>query len=219
MRFALNSLAVVAGDWLLQHSEQEWVDRYGHRTRVRSSSTKPGRSPSLGRSHRRRWLNLVDRYLRSRRSCEARVRSRQSRFCAASGSKITAGWMVTSVGEAMTISLQRPSSSIPPTSKKHAPAKSARQGGPVTSVHLTETCDQDRPHLITHVATTPAPTTDEKMTEPIHADLETSRTHPTPTLARLGIYHRTDPGLESATVWHRSDWTQAPGWEMAGQQR
>ncbi len=31
MRFALNSLAVVAGAWLLAHSDPEWLDRYGHR--------------------------------------------------------------------------------------------------------------------------------------------------------------------------------------------
>jgi transposase len=31
MRFALNSLAIVAGEWLLTQSDPEWVDRYGHR--------------------------------------------------------------------------------------------------------------------------------------------------------------------------------------------
>lgn len=31
MRFALNSLAVVAPAWLLEHSDGEWVERYGHR--------------------------------------------------------------------------------------------------------------------------------------------------------------------------------------------
>src|SRR5256714_7201916 len=31
MRFALNSLAIVAPEWLLQHSDAEWVERYGHR--------------------------------------------------------------------------------------------------------------------------------------------------------------------------------------------
>ncbi len=31
MRFVLNSLAVVAPDWLLEHSDAEWVERYGHR--------------------------------------------------------------------------------------------------------------------------------------------------------------------------------------------
>ncbi len=31
MRFALNSVAVVAGGWLLALSPPEWLDRYGHR--------------------------------------------------------------------------------------------------------------------------------------------------------------------------------------------
>ncbi|GHO82576.1 hypothetical protein KSZ_05820 [Dictyobacter formicarum] len=35
MRFALNSLAVVAGDWLLTHAEEDWVYRYGHRIEER----------------------------------------------------------------------------------------------------------------------------------------------------------------------------------------
>ena len=38
--------------------------------------------------------------------------------------------------------------------------------------HLTETCDDDQPHLITHVETTPATTQDEQMTDPIHQALE-----------------------------------------------
>jgi transposase len=31
MRFVLNSLAVVAPDWLLEHSDAEWVERDVHR--------------------------------------------------------------------------------------------------------------------------------------------------------------------------------------------
>jgi transposase len=38
-------------------------------------------------------------------------------------------------------------------------------------VHLTETCDPDRPHLITHAATTPATTPDWNQAGPIHAAL------------------------------------------------
>jgi transposase len=38
-------------------------------------------------------------------------------------------------------------------------------------VHLTETGEENLPHLITHVATTPAPRTDEAMTEVIQAEL------------------------------------------------
>jgi len=39
-------------------------------------------------------------------------------------------------------------------------------------VHLTETCDEQFPHLITHVETTPATTYDGAVTESIHAALE-----------------------------------------------
>lgn len=35
MRFALNSLAIVAGDWLLEHSNETWLHRYGHRIEER----------------------------------------------------------------------------------------------------------------------------------------------------------------------------------------
>ncbi|WP_244538467.1 hypothetical protein [Methylobacterium sp. ap11] len=38
-------------------------------------------------------------------------------------------------------------------------------------VHLTETCDADRPRLITHVATTLAPIADRDALGSIHADL------------------------------------------------
>ncbi len=31
MCFALNSLAIVAPDWLLKHNNGEWVERYGYR--------------------------------------------------------------------------------------------------------------------------------------------------------------------------------------------
>lgn len=45
-------------------------------------------------------------------------------------------------------------------------------------VHLTETCEQDQPHLIIHVATTPAPTSDVVMTEVIQADLQETQMSP-----------------------------------------
>jgi DDE family transposase len=37
--------------------------------------------------------------------------------------------------------------------------------------HLTETCDDDQPHLITHVETTPGATTDVEVTASVHAAL------------------------------------------------
>ncbi len=38
-------------------------------------------------------------------------------------------------------------------------------------VHLTETCEPDRPNLITHVATTDSTVQDVRLVAPIHAHL------------------------------------------------
>jgi transposase len=47
MRFALKSLAVVAGPWLLEHSEPEWLSRYGHRSEEMHLPHKPTERQAL----------------------------------------------------------------------------------------------------------------------------------------------------------------------------
>jgi transposase len=63
-------------------------------------------------------------------------------------------------------------------------------------VHVTETCEKESPHLITHVATTAATTTDEAMTETIHAELE--QTDLTPRQHLLDSGYITAPILVSS---------------------
>jgi len=63
-------------------------------------------------------------------------------------------------------------------------------------VHISETCEEDAPHLITHVATTAVTTTDEAMTETIHADLE--QTDLTPRQHLLDSGYITAPILVSS---------------------
>lgn len=53
-------------------------------------------------------------------------------------------------------------------------------------VHLTETCDDDRPHLITNVETTPATTNDVCVTDTIHAHLAARDLLPTEHLLDTG---------------------------------
>jgi len=53
-------------------------------------------------------------------------------------------------------------------------------------VHLTETSDTDSPHLITHVATTPATTQDVTMTDPIQTNLATHQLLPSEHLVDAG---------------------------------
>jgi hypothetical protein len=67
-------------------------------------------------------------------------------------------------------------------------------------VHLTETCEEDAPHLIMHVATTAATTTDEAMTETIHADLQQTDLTPCQHLRGFWLYYRTHSRQQPAAV-------------------
>jgi len=58
-------------------------------------------------------------------------------------------------------------------------------------VHLTETCEEDLPNLITNVETTPATTQDVQMTDPIHQALEAKNLLPKEHLLDRG-YVNTD---------------------------
>lgn len=53
-------------------------------------------------------------------------------------------------------------------------------------VHITEICDEDYPHFITHVQTTPATVTDEAVVEPIHRALKDKSLLPEEHLMDLG---------------------------------
>lgn len=59
-------------------------------------------------------------------------------------------------------------------------------------VHITETCDPDSPHLITHVETTIAPKSDVEMTEPIHQALSE--------IGQLPSEHLVDSGYVNAAL-------------------
>lgn len=63
-------------------------------------------------------------------------------------------------------------------------------------VHLTETCEQDRPHLIIHVDTTTAPVSDDARTASIHEGLKRKELLP--------AQHLVDTGDVEAQVLHQS---------------
>ena len=86
--------------------------------------------------------------------------------------------MSTCGGERRKIFLLPHCSSTPRTIPKLAWGKRGAPCGPETSVHLTETCEETLPHVIPHVATTPAPKTDEAMTEVIQAEVHQAAVPP-----------------------------------------
>ena len=76
-------------------------------------------------------------------------------------------------------------------------------------VHLSETCEKDSPHLITHVETTTAPVSDDARTATIHERLKQKELLPD--------QHIVDTGYVDAQLLHRSQ--QDYGIDLVGPTR
>jgi len=195
MRFALTSLAIVAGEWLLAHSDPEWVDRYGYRIEEsrlpRSQEQRQAVAELIGRdgSNLLRDLYAADApaVLREIPAVEILRRIWFQNYVWVEGQL---RW--------------RNNDDLPPgkqfinspydSEARYGKKRETRWTG--YKVHLTETCEEDAPHLITHVVTTVATTTDEAVTETIHAELE--QTELTPRQHLLDSGYITAPILVSS---------------------
>lgn len=89
-------------------------------------------------------------------------------------------------------------------------------------VHLTESCDEDKPHLITHVHTVNATEPDDKAVDPIHDDLQQQDLLPEEHLVDMGYTSapllfdsQRDYGVTLfGPVWEKHTWQQATGYEI-----
>jgi transposase len=171
MRFALNRLAVVAGTWLLEHSDPEWLEGSGQRIEEMHLPDKPTERQAdasvIGRDGSSLLTDIfapeAPPLLRQIPAVEILRRVWIQNYCWEEGQL---RW--------------RSNEDLPPATRfinspydqqaRYGKKRETRWTG--YKVHLTETCDEDRPHLITQVATTSAPTTDEVMTESIQQDLQ-----------------------------------------------
>jgi transposase len=185
MRFALNSLAVVAGDWLLEHSDQAWLYRYGHRIEEgrfpRGQAERQAVAEMIGRDGFALLADVFDpaspAFLREIPAVEILRQIWIQNYHAQEGQ---VRW--------------REQADIPPATQfinspydpqaRYGKKYSLRWTG--YKVHLTETCEADQPHLIIHVATTPAATSDVEMTEAIQADLQQGQMLPSQHLLDTG---------------------------------
>lgn len=189
MRHTLNTLAVVAPDWLKAWVPPEWVDRYARRfEQYRLPDSKAKRqalAETIGADGSRlleaiyapaapSWLRHVPAVetLRQVWVQQYEVHEAQIRWRTA-GNLPPARLMIQS----------------PYDPEAHY---STRRSTTWTGymVHVTETCDEDAPHLITHVETTPAPEPDSEVTETIHAALVDKDLTPS--------QHLVDPGYVDA---------------------
>jgi transposase len=177
MRFALNSLATIAPSWLLHHSDAAWIFRYGHRIEEICFPKLPAERQALaeeiGCDGSLLLADIFDEYAPLfLREIPAVQILRQI-------------WMQNYYWQEGVLRW-RDSGDLPPQrqfiNSPYDPEARFRKKRSTMwtgyTVHLTEVCDDKHPHLITHVATTPASTSDETMTEPIHQDLQQSQLLP-----------------------------------------
>jgi len=173
LRHALNTLAAVVPDWLRAQVGADWYDRYGRRieeTRLPEAATeRDALAATIGADglHLLRsvygapapaWLREIPavqtvrrvwvQYVHAPDASDKVVRLRDPRDMPPGDRTIE--------------------SPDDPDARYHTKRQTSWTG---YSVHLTEACDEDAPHFVTHVATVPATTNDVEMTATIQADL------------------------------------------------
>lgn len=170
LRAALNSLAVAAPAWLTEQMQTEWVERYDHRVEdYRLPAGKQAREDyavvigkdgssllsAIYAAEAPLWLREIPAVHTLRRVWvqnfyweEGELRWRDASNVPAAGECIDSPY---------------------DPEAHYAQKRSTSWVG--YKVPLTETCDDDLPHLITHVETTPAPAADDATVPCIHEGL------------------------------------------------
>jgi transposase len=199
MRFALNSLAIVSSEWLLAQSDPEWVDRYGHRIEEsrlpRSQEDRQAVAELIGRdgSNLLAAIYAADApvFLREIPAVQILRRIWIQNYVWVEGQL---RWRSNEELPAGNQFINSPYDQEARYGKK----RETRWTG--YKVHLSETCEDDAPHLITHVSTSTAATTDEIMTETIHADLQQADLTPRQHLRGFWLYHGPHSAQQSAAA-------------------
>jgi transposase len=170
MRATLNILAEVARTWIQSIVPVEWYDRYSQRIEdTRLPRKKKGRDE---------WVQQVGkdgRYL-----LEQIYYSDTHRWLwkipAVQTMRLV--WLHQFLQEEGELKLREPKDLPPATIRFDSPYDPEAHYGTKRNthwtgykVHITESCDDEQPHLITHIETSIAPQSDADMTEPIHEAL------------------------------------------------
>jgi transposase len=170
LRAALNDLATVAPDWLKTWVPADWFKRYGHPFTEYRLPQKEQERFELGEQIGRDGIELL-----------TRVYAEQPEL----GRLPQVGilrrvWVLQYYQDEDDQTRWRKSGNVPPGECILASpydldvrlSKKRDKSWMGYKVHLTETCDDDTPHLITHVETTLATTSDKDAVEPIHEALQ-----------------------------------------------
>jgi transposase len=171
MRHALNTLAVVAPEWLMAHHQTDWVDRYG--PRVDDYRLPEGKQARVAYAEvigadGQQLLAAIDAadapaWLRQVPAVEILRQVWEQNY------RLAAGRLRWRSAEEIPPAREYINSPYDPEARYSQKRAKSWVG---YKVHVTETCDPDTPHLITHVETTIATMADDEVVAPIHEDLE-----------------------------------------------
>jgi transposase len=170
MRHALDSLTVVMPDWLREHVPQEWFDRYGQPFSEWRLCKSQGEREALAETISRDGLQLFEILLQSPDWCW---------LCTIPGIEIMRQVWLQQYWVDDGVPRWREERNSPPCGQRvvspydpearYATKRTTHWKG--YKVHLTETCEEDLPLLITNVETTSSTTEDLAVTETIHQHL------------------------------------------------
>lgn len=189
LRRALNSLATVVPDWLHSQVSPDWFERYGARFEQyrlpKEKSDRQALAEQIGRDGQH-LLQAI--YTTAELPWLAEIPAVEI---------LRQVWLQQFMVQAGQLRL-READNLPPAElmiqtpydaqARYSWKRQTRWTG--YKVHLTETCDQDAPHLITNVETTPATTPDDQLTGVIHDHLAEKE--------RLPEDHLVDTGYTTA---------------------
>ncbi len=187
LRHALNSLAVVAPDWVLGISSVEWLDRY--EPRMEDSRLPESKAERVARA-----ILIGADGLRVLQALDAAAAPPWLRTIPALQT-LRRVWLQNYTWAADATLRWRTNDEIPPAGQfvgspydveaRYSQKRTTSWVG--YKIHLTESCDADLPHLITNVATTPATTSDDAVTTTIHESLKARDLLPSMHLADTGF--------------------------------
>jgi len=195
VRFALNTLAEIAPDWLGANLQSEWCDRYGKRVENTRLPSQKDERHALAITVGQDGFNLLDAI-----------------YAKTAPIELSGLPAVEILRQVWVQQYYAPTPEIELRSDKDGPPSAIRIFSPYEiearnstkrstnwtgyKVHLTETCDSNLPHLITHVETTPATTQDQQVVTPIHQSLAQQNLLPN--------RHLVDKGYTSARLMTQS---------------
>ena len=185
MRYALNRLAGIAPEWLREHSQRDWVDRYGPRLEEYRLPSGQEKRREVAETIGRDGWDLLTAAFDSATPIEVRT--------APAADILRQMWIQNYVWQDDQLRW-RTNEEVPPavrfiSSPYDAEARYSQKRTTQWigyKVHVTETCDEDSPHLITDVTTMPAPRADGDALPPIQAALQAKDLLPGLQLADTG---------------------------------